>query len=143
MRVEHILEHKGRRVISMAAASPLHEAATTLAAYGVGAVLVRDEDGEIAGVLSERDLVRGAAMYGKAALDMEISELMTRDIVVCSPDDDIEMLMRSMTDRRIRHLPVVCAGQLVGLVSIGDVVKARIAEIESETEALREFIHAA
>src|SRR5262249_6369782 len=92
------------------------------------------------GILSERDIVRELARQGAQILNSQVSEIMTREVYVCEPDDTIAELMSQMTDRRIRHLPVVVEGQLKGIISIGDVGKNRLGEVESEKDALREYI---
>ena len=102
--------------------------------------LVLDEDGGVAGIVSERDLVRALASQGAGALELEAWQVMTREVVTCDPDDTIEDVMQAMTSGRFRHVPVVRHGELLGLVSIGDVVKARLAEATHETEALRAYI---
>jgi CBS domain-containing protein len=103
-------------------------------------VLVMDKHDAVAGIVSERDLVRAFAMHGVKALELEASEVMTRDVTTCDPDDSIEHVMELMTRGRFRHLPVVRHGELLGLVSIGDVVKARIEETQHEAEALKAYI---
>ena len=115
-------------------------AARLLTDRRIGALVVGDESGDIAGMLSERDIVAGIATHGAAVLDQAVSELMTRKVVFCHPRDTIADVMGKMTDRRIRHLPVVDGDRLLGVISIGDVVKQRIAETENEAEALREYI---
>ena len=97
--------------------------------------------GEIAGILSERDIVRGMGQHGADLHDVKVSELMTADLIRCSPDDTVNEAMAMMTDRRIRHLPVFEGEELVGLISIGDLVKCRMMEVQSEAEALRQYIN--
>ena len=111
-----------------------------LADKGIGAVLVMRPEGGIAGILSERDVVRGLAMIGADLLQQSADSIMTRNVMVCSSKDTIEDIMHLMTKRRIRHLPVVDDGRLAGMISIGDVVKRRIADTEMEAEALRQYI---
>jgi CBS domain-containing protein len=101
---------------------------------------VLDEDGGVAGIVSERDLVRALASHGIKSLELEAKQVMTRDVVTCDPDDSIDQVMETMTQGRFRHLPVVRHGELLGLVSIGDVVKARLEEARHETEALKAYI---
>ena len=115
----------------------LQEAAEALAADDIGALVVLREGG-LAGIISERDVVRGLAERGPRILDMQVSELMTRDVVSCAPRDTVKQVMAEMTRRRIRHLPVIAEGVLCGIVSIGDVVKNRLDEMETETNVLRE-----
>ena len=140
--VETILDGKGREVTEIPAGATVAELAALLRDRQIGCAVVPDDAGGVAGIVSERDVVRGLAQEGPAILDRTIAAIMTRDVVICEPEDDMMKIMSLMTERRIRHLPVVAGGRLVGLVSIGDVVKARIAELESESESLREYIAA-
>jgi CBS domain-containing protein len=111
-----------------------------LAEHRIGALVVRDGRRGLAGVVSERDIVRAIAARGPAALDETARDLMTAEVVTCEPDTTVEHLMGVMTQRRIRHVPVVVDGDLVGLVSIGDVVKHHIATLEHETKAMQDYI---
>ena len=134
---------KGTEVITVTPTASLQEAALTLRANRIGAVLVVDDvtgDGRIAGILSERDIVGAIADFGASALEKPVSDVMSADVVSCSPTDTVEQLMETMTARRIRHLPVVQDTALVGIVSIGDVVKKRLAEISDESKALQDYI---
>lgn len=134
---------KGTEVITVTPTASLQEAALTLRANRIGAVLVVDDvtgDGRIAGILSERDIVGAIADFGASALEKPVSDVMSADVVTCSPSDTVEQLMETMTARRIRHLPVVQDTALVGIVSIGDVVKKRLAEISDEAKALQDYI---
>jgi CBS domain-containing protein len=140
MHVERILALKGNEVISVQVDETVGRAAGILSSNRIGAILVRDDDGFVEGVLSERDIVRGMARFGTRCMEASVSELMTRDVIHCRPEDDIDTIMAVMTERRIRHLPVIGAGQLLGIISIGDVVKFRIEEIESEAAAMRQYI---
>jgi CBS domain-containing protein len=101
---------------------------------------VLDGEGAVAGIVSERDLVRALASHGAKAMELEARQVMTRDVITCDPDDSIDQVMQTMTRGRFRHLPVVRHGELLGLVSIGDVVKARLEETKHETEALKAYI---
>ncbi|WP_114377089.1 CBS domain-containing protein [Elioraea thermophila] len=143
MLVETILKEKGREVVSVAPTTPVAEAAKILSARRIGSVLVRDDGGGIAGILSERDIVRGIADHGAASIAMPVSALMTRDVVFASPADTLDAVLAVMTERRFRHLPVLENGRLVGLVSIGDVVKRKIEEVTEEAEGLRAFVQGA
>jgi CBS domain-containing protein len=143
MHVEQILARKGREVVVVAPGTTIAEAAAVLAQWRIGAVLVRDRAGDIKGLLSERDIVRGLAQAGAAILERPVESLMTVQVVYCAPTDTIDHLMALMTERRMRHLPVMADGALVGMISIGDVVKHRISEIEQEAEAMRAYIVAA
>jgi signal-transduction protein with cAMP-binding, CBS, and nucleotidyltransferase domain len=108
----------------------------------IGSVLVLDSDGGIAGVVSERDIVRGLADFGPGVLHRSVTDIMTRKVVVAHPEDNMVLVMACMSDRRIRHLPVMDGDELVGIISIGDVVKTRIQELEGESETLRGYIDA-
>lgn len=140
MRVADILKSKGSRVVTVAAKATLQEAARRLSEERIGALVVQDADGAIVGILSERDVVEGLARQGAGAVSSVVGDLMHHPVLTCSPGDPVLKLMATMTDRRVRHLPVVEAGQLIGIVSIGDAVKHRIDEIEAEAKALREYI---
>jgi len=140
--VKHILRDKGREVVSISADATLSEAARLLARKRIGALVVRDRDGALAGILSERDIVRALAEASVNALAHSVSAHMTRAIETCCEADSIEDLMEIMTHRRLRHLPVVEEDRLCGIVSIGDVVKTRIEETVREAETLRGYIAA-
>lgn len=143
MQVKHILREKGREVVTITNDATLSEAARLLSRKRIGAVVVRDRDGSVAGILSERDIVRAMADVSVNALAQSVSAYMTRTVYTCSEADTIEDLMELMTHRRFRHVPVVENERLVGIISIGDVVKTRIAETVREAESLREYIAAA
>ena len=140
MFVSDILAQKGGRVIAIKPDATLTEAVTTLATRRIGSVLVLDAEGNIAGIISERDVVRALSGQGAAAMSLRAAEVMTTDVVVCDPDDSIDQVMATMTAGRFRHLPVVRRGELYGLVSIGDVVKARLEDVHHEAEALKAYI---
>jgi CBS domain-containing protein len=140
MLIGQILASKGREVVSTRPDAATTEVAGLLKARRIGAVVVIDEDGVLCGIISERDLARGLADHGADLLDMQVSELMTKDVVTCSPEDGIGQLMQIMTERRFRHLPVVQDGKMVGIISIGDVVKYRLQELEAETHLLHDYI---
>jgi CBS domain-containing protein len=142
MIVRQILKSKGATVTAVPACEPVRNVATLLHEAGIGSVIVHGKDLLPVGILSERDIVRGVAEEGADAMDTPVCELMTADFITCSPDDHIDQLMQVMTERRVRHLPVMESGRLAGIVSIGDLVKARISELESEGEALRTYISA-
>jgi CBS domain-containing protein len=142
MQVKHILFEKGREVVTITADATLSEAALLMARRRIGAVVVRDRAGEIAGILSERDLVRAIAEESVSALAQPVASHMTREVTTCAEFDTIEELMETMTRGRFRHVPVVDDDRLVGIISIGDVVKTRIAETLREAENLREYIAA-
>lgn len=142
MQVRHILRIKGRQVVDIPAEATLHDACRTLMQHNIGALIVRNSDGTLEGVISERDIVRAAAQTGREALNAAVSEHMTRVVETCAEADSIEDLMETMTNMRLRHLPVMEDGRLSGIVSIGDVVKTRIEETVQEAESLREYIGA-
>lgn len=124
----------------MSPTASVAEISQQLSARRIGSVLVLDADGSVAGIVSERDLVRALARHGAKAMELEARQVMTREVVTCDPDDSIDGVMQTMTDGRFRHLPVVRHGELLGVVSIGDVVKARLEEAQHETEALKAYI---
>lgn len=140
MQVSVLLQSKGADVVTVRPTSTIAEVAIVLAEHRIGAVVVTDDDRSIAGVLSERDIVRALARPDDATLAATAGSLMTADVVTCEPDTTLDELMATMTDRRIRHVPVVVDGQLAGLVSIGDVVKHHIATLEHETRAMHDYI---
>ena len=140
MLVKSILADKGSAVATVAPTDTIASVASLLAEKRYGAVVVADGEKHVAGILSERDIVRGVAEKGAAALDGPVSSLMTTNVFTCSPEDTVDTLMEMMTARRIRHLPVVENEALVGIISIGDVVKRKIEEAEKEAESLREYI---
>ena len=143
MLVKHILGEKGREVISISGDATLSEAARLLARRRIGAIVVRDESGALAGILSERDVVRAVADESVSALAHPVSAYMTRAVATCSEGDTVEELMEMMTVGRFRHLPVVENDAITGMISIGDVVKTRIAETVQEATSLRAYITAA
>ena len=140
MNVEHILSEKGRQVVTIAPEASLMEAARMLSDKRIGAVLVSDASRPVLGILSERDIVRAVAGNGTGALDEPVSRYMTAKVVTCTTRSAINDLMETMTRGKFRHVPIVEDGRLIGIVSIGDVVKYRVAEIESESRALRDYI---
>jgi CBS domain-containing protein len=142
MQVRSILRDKGREVVTIASDATISEAARLLARRRIGAVVVRTRDGSVAGILSERDIVRAVADDSFAALGQTVSAHMTRAISTCCESDTVEELMEQMTRGRFRHVPVVEDDQLRGIISIGDVVKSRIEETVREAESLREYIAA-
>jgi CBS domain-containing protein len=140
MKVTDILRNKGADVATIGQSATLAEAAQVLSVRKIGALVVSDDGTTIAGIISERDIVHQLAEQGAAALDSAVGAAMTADVHTCGCDDHIEELMRRMTEHRIRHLPVVEDGALVGVVSIGDVVKRRVGELESVTDQLTDYI---
>ena len=140
MFVSDILSQKGTTIFTVVPATSVAEISQQLSARRIGSVLVLDGAGSVAGIVSERDLVRALARHGAKALELEARQVMTREVVTCDPDDSIDGVMQTMTEGRFRHIPVVRHGELLGLVSIGDVVKARLEETRHETEALKAYI---
>ncbi len=140
MNVETILAGKGRDVLTIAPDAVIADAVRLLGAKGIGAVVVSADGKMVAGILSERDIVHGLAEHGGALLVRRVDELMTRDVETCSGRDTDQEVLALMTERRFRHVPVVEDGVLVGIVSIGDVVKSRLDGIASEAEAMRDYI---
>lgn len=142
MLVQSILGIKGDNVATVASDASLADAAAALRDHGVGALVVSNDGRQIVGILSERDIVRAVAAHGASALGRSVSTTMSVDVATCTPADVSEDLARLMTDRRIRHLPVVDdSGMLSGIISIGDVVKVRLAALEDENEALNDYLH--
>ncbi len=139
MLVRAILQQKGADVVTIGADASVADAAQLLADERIGALVIVDGR-EVRGILSERDIVRGLAEKGTAVLDVPVRTLMTHEVSNCSLDDDVPSLMRTMTDQRIRHLPVVESASLVGIVSIGDVVRHRVEELEVEAQTLHDYI---
>jgi CBS domain-containing protein len=140
MFVSDILSQKGGLVFSVTPGTTVAEVAKQLSVRRIGSVLVLSDQSAVAGIVSERDLVRALATHGAKAMELEARQVMTREVVTCHPDDSIDEVMQTMTSGRFRHLPVVHHGELLGLVSIGDVVKARLEETEHEAEALKAYI---
>lgn len=140
MTVKAILSRKGRDVVTIAPSATLLEAAKLLAKRRIGAVVVTGADHRVAGILSERDIVRALGERGASALDENVAAVMTRKVTTCNEADTVVAIMERMTAGKFRHVPVVDQGRLVGVISIGDVVNHRLHEIEGETNALREYI---
>ena len=143
MNVKSILAAKGGDIISIEPTADLAAAAKLLSAHRIGAVIIRGAGGRLSGILSERDIVRALAEQGADALTLPVGQVMTRNVTTCGVDDTVASIMERMTTGKFRHLPVVDKDKLVGLISIGDVVKQRVEEIERESEALRDYIQTA
>jgi CBS domain-containing protein len=141
MKLAELIKGKHKEIVKIRASSTIAEAANTIAQHKIGALLVDDEGGSTVGILSERDIVRGLSQHSADLHDVLVSELMTADLIRCAPGDTVNEAMAMMTDRRIRHLPVFEAEELVGFISIGDLVKCRMMEVQSEAEALRQYIN--
>ena len=142
MLVAQILKTKGDMVFTVGPDETLRGAAALLGARAVGAMVVMEAADRVAGILSERDVARAVGEGGAAALDRSVSEVMTRDVIFADPGQSVDQLLSLMTDRRIRHLPVCRDHRLVGIVSIGDLVKVKIAEVEAEAADLKAYISA-
>jgi CBS domain-containing protein len=143
MTVKTILSAKGNNVVSIEPNATLEIAVRTLAEHRIGALLVLGPDRRVIGILSERDIVRTLAELGAAALVQPLAQVMTRRVVTCNPSETISVIMERMTAGKFRHVPVVEQDQVVGIVSIGDVVKYRLHEMEHESAALRDYIQSA
>jgi CBS domain-containing protein len=143
MLVSGILKDKGDMVFTASPDDTVAAVAAMLHTRKVGAMVVVKGDREVAGIVSERDIVRMVVEHGVAALDLAVSRCMTKDVIFAEPDETVDSLLGRMTDRRIRHLPVCVDHRLVGIVSIGDLVKCKIAETVAEAEGLRAYISAA
>ncbi len=140
MHVSQILKMKGSAVITVTPEMTIAEAVETLSHRHIGAALVIAGKDRLAGILSERDIVHGLADHGAHVLTMHVSDIMTKAVVSCAPENTIDEIMHEMTNRRFRHMPVLDEGRLVGLISIGDVVKYRLEELSAESDMLRNYI---
>ena len=140
MHVETILQAKGSLVYTLPETASLADAVSLLNTHNIGALVVTGAGDEVAGILSERDIVRQLGKEAAISMVQPVSAIMTRSTVTCRRDTEIAEIMDLMTEHRVRHIPVMEGRQLVGIISIGDVVKAKIEEIEHDAEALREYI---
>jgi len=139
MRIEDVLRSKGAAVTTIAPEAPVSQLLAGLVALNIGAMVVAGADG-LAGIVSERDVVRKLHERGASLLGQPVSEIMTTVLVTCTPRDTVDQLAAAMTDNRVRHVPVFDDGRLVGIVSIGDVVKSRMSELETEQRQLQAYI---
>jgi CBS domain-containing protein len=142
MRVSNLLATKGHEVATISQERSVSDAVQMLKERRIGALIVTGADAPLAGILSERDVVRALAELGAAALDLKVADLMSSEVTTCDESTSVTDLMGLMTAKRIRHVPVVHEGQLVGMVSIGDVVKARFDELEHEKQDLLDYVSA-
>ena len=142
MRISNLLAAKGSSVATIPGDATVAHAVTELARHQIGALVVSADGAHIDGIVSERDIVRSLGDRSDALLEDPVSSIMTRVVATASPDDEVESLMKVMTERRVRHVPVVRDGVLAGIVSIGDVVKSRIDELEQDRKELVEYINA-
>jgi CBS domain-containing protein len=140
MQVSVLLQRKGSEVVTVVPEAQVSSVAALLAERRIGAVVVSRDGATIDGVLSERDIVTAIAERGAAALQEPASSIMTTSVFTCEPDTTVEQLMETMTDQRVRHVPVLVSGSLAGIVSIGDVVKDRISSLQSERDSLQSYI---
>ncbi len=140
MLIEQVLRAKGRNVTMVSAGDTLATVAKILDEQRIGAVVAVDPSGNPVGVVSERDVVRHLARQGQDAVNIQVSEAMTREVITAAPAESLDTCLERMTDRRVRHLPVMSDGKLEGLVSIGDLVKWKIAETEAESSALKAYV---
>ena len=138
MDVAGILRAKGATVVTIRPDATVSQLVRGLHEQRIGAMVVSEDDRSVLGIISERDVVRGVAERGPRILDAHVAELMTRPVITCTPRDTVKQLMEEMTRRRVRHLPVLADGVLCGIISIGDVVKNRLEEMEMETNVLRQ-----
>lgn len=142
MTIASILSAKGNDIFTINLPQTLLEVCSTLREHRIGAIVIVDKNGKLAGILSERDIVRRIAANGPDALNADASECMTSNVITCSPEDTIQTAMGRMSEGRFRHLPVVEDDKLVGMISIGDLVKRRIADAEREAEDLKNYLYA-
>ena len=140
MNVETILRGKGQTVATIRPDETIAAVVDRLVSQNIGALVVSADGASVDGIISERDIVHGLADRGAGLLSLKVADVMTRNVITCDPADTVDQLMAEMTNRRIRHFPVVEEGRLCGIVSIGDVVKNRLDEVEYEARSLRSFI---
>jgi CBS domain-containing protein len=140
MLVSQILKQKTSGVVSASVEMTVGDVAQILAQKKIGAVILSDDGKTLQGIVSERDIVRALGQSGAGALSLGIGSIMTAKVVTCAPDDSADSVLQRMTDGRFRHMPVMAGGVLVGLISIGDVVKARLSELAMEKDALEGMI---
>ena len=139
MTVANILKGKRTAVLWVPPSVPIGELAGLLRSSGVGVMIVSNDGELLVGLISERDITHGLAVHGAALPSLKVSDLMARSVITCTPEDDVAEIARIMTMRRIRHIPVIDGGKVVGVISIGDVLKSRISEIETEANVLRDL----
>lgn len=140
MHIANILNRKGGQVVSVSPDDSIHQVAVTLAQHRIGAALVCDANGRMQGIISERDIVRGMAAQGQGTTRLHARHLMTAQVITVAPEAKVTEALALMTDRQIRHLPVLRGGQVLGMVSIGDLVKARIEQAELEATELKNYV---
>jgi CBS domain-containing protein len=140
MRISDVIRRKGDLVVTVRSDASVQQLLEILEEHKIGALVVSDDDETVTGIVSERDVARHLRSTGAGLLDQTVATIMTSDVQTCTPEDLIEDLARTMTDRRIRHVPVVADGHLVAIVSIGDIVKWRIDELQTERDHLVHYI---
>lgn len=140
MRISSVTRRKGNLVVTIRSDATVQRLLEILDEHRIGAVVVSDDGSKVSGIVSERDVVRHLRTFGPSLLDQAVATIMTSEVHTCSPEDDIEDLARTMTERRIRHVPVVVDGKLRAIVSIGDVVKSRIDDLQTERDHLVGYI---
>jgi len=140
LRIKDVLRHKGSAVVTVGPDATVHDLLAALSEHAVGALVVSTDGQQVDGIVSERDVVRRLHDDGADLLNQTVASIMTSDVHTCGPEDLIDDLMRAMTERRIRHIPVVVDGRLAGIVSIGDIVKFRMDELETERRQLQDYI---
>ena len=141
MRINDVTRHKGTDVVTIAADASVGDLLDLLSRNGIGAVVVSQDGRSVDGIVSERDVVRHLQARGAAVIDAPVADIMTSEVSTCAPTDDVEQLMRQMTELRVRHVPVVENGVLHGIVSIGDLVKHRIDELQLERDELVGYLN--
>ena len=140
MKVETMLAAKGDKVVTSRPEATIATVIRMFKLEGIGALVISEDGEQILGIISERDVVRAMVSHGADVLNMHVAELMTRSVKTCTPEANIKDVMAEMTRSRVRHLPVVQGGKLCGIISIGDVVKNRLEELETETNVLRDYV---
>ena len=143
MRISDVLTNKGSDVVTLESTATVRDLIALLSRHGIGAVLVSVDGRLPAGLVSERDIVRQLHVQSEALMDRPVEEIMTTEVVVCSPSDKVDSVLQTMTERRFRHMPVMADGAVVGMVSIGDLVKSRIDELALERDQLSNYISGA
>jgi len=141
MRVKDVLRRKGAEVVTISPTDTVHEAVEALVKHNIGSLVVTASNGTVVGIISERDILRESAQRGEQLKETAVGDVMTRDVIIGVPEDDLDYVMGIMTKNRIRHLPVLEESGLVGIVSIGDVVNAHLNQTEFENRMLKDYIH--
>lgn len=140
MRISEVLRRKGHDVVTLTTEATIADVVAVLVQHGIGVTVIRDDDGTVAGIVSERDVIRH--VHGGGAPGQAVTTIMSSPVLTCAPADEIEQLAQVMTTERVRHLPVVEDGELIGIVSIGDIVKQRLDELQHERDQLVNYVQA-